>query len=118
MKTERIVCDCGHIESEHSDFTRGYSTDEEGKTHCYECSLKLDIEHLKVNKKLIGYISCDGKEVVTWPGLKIAKITASHVVNFGYCRNQISFDAMTDDGLKLYGRGPGNGMYCSIRVRK
>ena len=31
------VLECGHAESPHSDFTRGYGTDRDGSRHCYDC---------------------------------------------------------------------------------
>jgi hypothetical protein len=118
MKPEKVMCDCGHLESDHSDFTRGYSIDQKGRTYCYECSLADDIAYLKETGKLTAYLSSDGKRITTWPGLIIATVTSSHVVNFGYCRDQMSFDAVMADGTRLYGRGPGNGMYCRLRVRR
>jgi len=110
-----IICNCGHPESEHSPITRGYGTDKNGKTACYDCCLKQDLQYLKENGKLDCYVSSDGKSITTWPGLKIATITCSHVVDFGYCRNQLSFDAIMPDGTRLKGRGPGNGMFCRVR---
>lgn len=118
MKPEKILCDCGHLESDHSSCTRGYSTDNEGRTYCYECSKAADIAYLTKHSRLAAYLSSDGKRITTWPGLTIATVTGSHVVDFGYCRNQVSFDAVMDDGTQLYGRGPGKGMYCRLRVRK
>lgn len=115
---EKIMCDCGHPENDHSEFTRGYATHPNGETRCYECALAADIQELKSNGRATAYISNDGEQVTTWPGFKIATITGSHVVDFGYCRDQISFNAVMDDGTKLYGRGTGKGMYCRVRVKK
>lgn len=116
---DKITCSCGHLESDHSEFTRGYATDSEtGKTHCYDCSLKADLAYLKKNGKLTAYVSSDKNKVTTWPGLKIANIVAWHTVDFGYCRDQISFNAILEDGTKVVGRGPGGSMYCRLRVVK
>jgi hypothetical protein len=35
MSTELL--ECGHAESPHSDFTRGYGTRADGSRHCYAC---------------------------------------------------------------------------------
>jgi len=111
----REMCDCGHLESEHSSFTRGYGRDSEGKTMCYACCTAADEKQLADTGKLCAYISRDGKHITNWPGSIIAAITSSHVVNFGYCRDQVSFAAITPDGTHLVGRGPGKGMYCRVR---
>ena len=112
------ILDCGHTESQHSEITRGYGTDDQGKKHCYDCCLSQDIDSLKESGKLTAYVSMDGKTVQTWPDSVIAKIVGSHIVDFGYCRNQISFNAVMTDGTKLVGRGPGTGMYCRVRIVK
>lgn len=114
----KIMCDCGHVESYHSHMTRGYGIDQNGKTSCYKCCLNVDIKELKETGKVTAYISSDGKHITTWPGMILANITGKHTVNFGYCRDQISFDAIMPDGTRVYGRGPGAGMYCRVRVKK
>ena len=115
---EKIMCDCGHIENDHSKNTRGYATNNKGKTICYDCALAEDIRHLRAYGSIFAYIDPTGKYITTWPGLKIAAITGSHKVNFGFRRNQISFNAIMEDGTQLYGYGPGNGMFCRVKTRK
>jgi len=118
MKTIKglIMCDCGHLESEHSEHTSGYGTNSEtGKTSCYKCCVKQDINYLQKHGKLTAYVSSDCKSVTSWPGETLAKIIGYHTVDFGYCKNQMSFNAEMSDGTKLVGRGPGPGMYCRLR---
>ena len=115
----REMCDCWHLESTHSAFTRGFGTDSEtGKTYCYDCCLAREIAYLKQHEKLTAYISGDGKFITTWSGEHIARITGHHIVDFGFCRNQWSFDAIMSDGTKLSGRGPGEGMFCRLKLNK
>ena len=110
------MCDCGHLESEHSEHTSGYGTNSEtGKTSCYKCCVKQDINYLQKHGKLTAYVSSDCKSVTSWPGETLAKIIGYHTVDFGYCKNQMSFNAEMSDGTKLVGRGPGPGMYCRLR---
>jgi len=63
-RPRKIMCDCGHLESEHSECTRGYATDREtGETVCYNCALAGDLEYLKKYGKLSAYVSGDYKHV-------------------------------------------------------
>jgi hypothetical protein len=39
---ETATLDCGHPPSEHSDFTTGYGTDDQGKRSCYDCCAKQE----------------------------------------------------------------------------
>lgn len=36
------ILECGHPESPHSDITRGYGTNKDGKRHCYACCAEHD----------------------------------------------------------------------------
>lgn len=66
-----IICDCGHEESPHSDFTRGYGIDNEGKTVCYACCAKQDLEMMQATGKITLYFTQNSKNsgtVTNWPG--------------------------------------------------
>jgi hypothetical protein len=115
---EKIKCDCGHLESDHSECTRGYSIDGEGKTYCYGCSLALDVAYLNESGKLSAYLSGDGRTITTWPGLPIAAVDYTAVRDFGYCRNQTAVWATLPDGRRVFGRGPGKGMFLRLRLIK
>jgi len=65
---EKIMCDCGHLESDHGEITRGYGTDGNGKTMCYACCEADDKSRLLADNGFLGYISSDGKNLVGWPG--------------------------------------------------
>lgn len=62
MKT---LLDCGHEESEHSDLTTGYGTDNEGKKYCYACCAEQDREQMRKDGDITLYLH-NGK-VTNWP---------------------------------------------------
>jgi len=71
---ESIICDCGHTESEHSEFTRGYGIDKDGKTMCYTCCAESDKRAMRKTGKYPLYFT--GKEVTNWPGsLRLAVVS-------------------------------------------
>ena len=76
MKTERVMCDCGHLESEHSNFTRGYGTDKHGKTSCYDCCEAYDKASLKTDKTVVHYISSDERSLTNWPGRVLGRVVS------------------------------------------
>lgn len=81
------ILECGHPESPHSNFTRGYGTDSDGNRHCYKCCAKHDREQMLKDKRATLYlnihkpakVSCGDfgtrvtvAEISNWPGsLKI-----------------------------------------------
>lgn len=68
------ICDCGHPESEHSEHTRGYGRDADGKTFCYECCTASDKEQLRTSNAVCQYISGDGKSLTNWPGFVLGRV--------------------------------------------
>lgn len=77
MQAEKIMCDCGHIESDHSDITRGYGRDKDGKTFCYDCCEAQDKQAMKTQDKFFAYLSMDGATLVNWPGRKLGTVIRS-----------------------------------------
>lgn len=73
-ETAPLICDCGHPESPHSDCTRGYGTDADGRTHCYDCCAARDRESLRTSDRFSGYISADGKRLTGWPGFSLGRV--------------------------------------------
>jgi len=59
------ILDCGHPESKHSNFTRGYGTDSQGKKHCYDCCAEKDKVELRQGKTVLYF---NGKEITNWIG--------------------------------------------------
>lgn len=68
--TKPYICDCGHPESPHSDITRGYGTNADGATLCYDCCLEQDKENMRTTGKATLYlVARNGKYFVTnWLG--------------------------------------------------
>ena len=67
MKGENMeILDCGHPESEHSEFTRGYGTTADGKRHCYTCCADQDRSAMVRDGKIVLYLTEKG--VTNWPG--------------------------------------------------
>ena len=67
MKTE--ILECGHPESPHSDFTRGYGKDANGDRHCYECCADRDREQMREDGKTCLYLTLEddtGRTVSQW----------------------------------------------------
>jgi hypothetical protein len=73
------LLECGHPESEHPDFTRGYGVDNEGHRSCYECCAKRDRQQMHDEGRIALYLDRSaGKWTVSnWPGS--LKITPSYV---------------------------------------
>ncbi len=116
---ETTILDCGHVESPHSDITRGYGTDSAGKRHCYACCQKADLATMAETGRIAAYLSSDGKSITNWPGLPLMHVTAEWETSAGGFarRTQITrVRATAADGSKWYGRGPGRGMY--IRMHR
>jgi len=74
MAQDRIMCDCGHLESEHSEHTRGYGRDEQGKTYCYACCAERDREQMRKDGRTTLYLVKETRnglhlhKLTNWPG--------------------------------------------------
>lgn len=116
-----ITCDCGHRESKHSEITRGYGTDNEGKTYCYDCCNKRDIESIERGETFTGYVSTGFTHISNWPGYRLLRITEMHEIAIPF-RNQsyistkyYAISAIDNTGKYWYGRGYGEGVYITMR---
>lgn len=115
-----IVCDCGHRESDHSEITRGYGRDEQGRTHCYACCLERDLATMRDSApgdRFSAYVSSDGRRLTSWPGgeLGTVELGAPHPWTrrsvFGERRYLRAVDA---HGNRWTGTGA-PGMYANLR---
>ena len=111
MKKEKIICDCGHIESECSDFTRGYGKDKDGKTFCYDCCHKNDLEEMKTAQKFTAYMSQDGRQLVNWPGRVLGRVSVGN--RHPWSRERFYISVVDVHGQKWHGVGAA-GMWASI----
>jgi hypothetical protein len=71
------LLDCGHPESPHSDITRGYGTDEQGKRHCYACCAAADRKYMQKTGRIMLYLvkRDDGYHITNWPSSLDYKVT-------------------------------------------
>lgn len=121
------LLDCGHPESPHSDCTRGYGMDSEGKKHCYECCHAQDMAGIQRAEPFVGYLTKDdrGKWTVSnWPGQPLLRVTDHWKVDNAWVRRGYTSESMQhiravdERGRAWYGKGMGEGMYCRMRPTK
>lgn len=112
--------DCGHAPTAtDSKLTNGIASDAEGKTYCYGCASKPDIEAVERGEEVFAYISSDGKEVTTWPGIKLMKVTYNGTARTGFYGSTIHYiRAVAPNGREYYGKNGGNGMWIKMKPRK
>lgn len=89
--TQTETLECGHEESPHSEFTRGYGTDDKGARHCYACCAKNDAARMIETGRGYLYLTRDkdGREVVTnWSAsLSFAARYVSRSRGYGFRRS-------------------------------
>ena len=117
---KELILDCGHKESAHSEYTRGYGTDKDGKKHCYKCCLEMDKKEMRKTGKCFAYHSKEnGKDVISsWPGLTISdkvEILNYSTDNFGGKRTYLRF---VFDNEIWSGFSMGVGMYMRAKRTK
>ena len=115
------LLECGHPESAHSESTRGYGKDADGRTYCYDCCQQRDQEYMQREGRVTAYLSGDGTQITGWPGFVLATVTAEWETSAGgFCRQtQITrVRARDGQGQAWYGRGLGRGMCVQLRRAK
>lgn len=62
--------DCGHAESPHSAFTRGYGTRADGTRHCYDCCAEHERQRMIESGRATLYLTSTGHDaaLIDWPG--------------------------------------------------
>ena len=99
-----------------------YAIDPQGAKICDECAYSSDLRMVENDKKIFGYlVKSKDKNVVyvsNWPGRKIASVVAYYEKYAGHCGKQTYILAISENGRLLSGRGPGIGMYCTLRPIK
>jgi hypothetical protein len=71
----------GHVESPHSDFTRGYGTDEHGNRSCYACCAEADKKYMREHGRITLYMTLEKVAVAEWHeniGTKLRKGTITN----------------------------------------
>ena len=104
-----------------------YANDRQGAKICDDCAHSNDLREVESAPKVFAYLAkreghhhlnTDQFFVSNWPGRKIATVIAIWEAKAGHCGKQTYVIAISDDGRLLSGRGPGDGMYCSLRPIK
>ncbi|EKD38988.1 MAG: hypothetical protein ACD_75C00540G0004 [uncultured bacterium] len=110
------------------DISRGYSLNpEESRAIDKACGkvtndqrARVELASFKKDKpaKYIGYMS--GNTITNWTGKPIARITSkkSHKHRGWISTEKVYFDAVGINGVKYYGMGFGDGIYCRMTARK
>lgn len=117
-----VLLDCGHPESPHEDFTRGYGTDAKGQKHCYECCASNDRAEMIRTGTITFYLGggSDGKPytVSNWPGSLSFPAYGVRSTRIGFCLDGRIAYFTGPDGARWSARGPGLGMYARCRRLK
>ena len=111
------LLECRHVESPHSEITRGYGTDKDGKRYCYDCCQARDIAYMQERGRIDAYLSSDGKTVTGWPGYRLAIVRREWKISAGGFASATTIThvwARAADGSWWAGRGPGRGMYMRL----
>ena len=113
------LLDCGHAESPHSEITRGYGVDAQGKKHCYDCCTARDVADLRdTSRPFTAYISCDGRSVTNWPGRPLMRIYSHHTGRAGFGGEMHYWRAVDVHGQHWHGKNSGTGMCINLRACK
>lgn len=112
--------DCGHEPTvTDSTFTNGTARDRDGKTFCYDCASKPDIEAVERGEELYAYVSGDGKRITTWPGNELMRVTRNISARTGFYNSKVHYiRAVSPNGREYYGKNGGNGMCIRMRPCK
>lgn len=115
------ILDCGHQRAVTDGIGAGYATDANtGKTMCYPCAdSRQAAEMSAAPEKFVAYVDCDGKNITTWSGGVLARVTYHTTSRTGWYRSQIHYWGARDaDGRYWYGRNGGPGMVIQLRRYK
>lgn len=112
--------ECWHHKPVKSNGGTGYGFDSSGRLYCYECCAKRDREEMKdQSKPFSAYVNGKGDRVTSWAGGELGKIFAYAESRTGWNRGTIArFHVLDCNGNWWQGRGPGRGMYCTLRAMK
>lgn len=120
MNGQPIACDCGHtVTVPEGNGGTGYGMTPDGKTICYACCHKRDVEELKDRSKpFVGYVSGDRQHITNWPGGQLMAIATSHMVPNPFGGTLLWVRARDVHGQWWSGKGTGAGMIIRLHPRK
>lgn len=118
--TKKVILDCGHTPSDHSEISTGYGEDSQGRKFCYEDAGIQDLNTMFEEGRITLYVTKeDGQYFVTnWPGslkFKAQGQTRNNAGGFGSQRTDVWFDF---DGSQWHGVNRGDSQLTSCRRTK
>lgn len=111
--------DCGEeitIVSEKCSYN--YARKCSGEYICNTCARNEEIRHIENDEKVFAYLSGDGRNITDWKGNILATVTANWNIKNNFAGTITCIRAITNNGRKLYGKGPSEGMYVRLRPCK
>jgi hypothetical protein len=117
------VLDCGDPPTPDAGIGSGYATTLDGRRICYTHANELEAatmrEHGEAGAVFTAYISSDGRNVTTWLGAVLARVTEHGSSRTGWNGSEVHTWRATDtDGRQWYGRNAGPGMVVMLRPAK
>lgn len=104
--------ECGHTESPHSDITRGYGQDADGKRYCYACCAERDRADMIASGKATLYLvprkEVNRFEVRNWPGSLVFLAGPIRKGRHNIARNQYTTYFTGPDGATWIARQDGD----------
>lgn len=112
--------DCGHVPTVDAGVGTGYARHAvTNKTMCYGCADSQAAADMSAEDKYGAYLSGDGKNITTWSGGVLARVTYEGKARTGFHDSEITYLRARDaNGATWYGRNGGRGMCVTIKRAK
>lgn len=101
-------------------FTSGTATTQDGRVLCYPCAEAEELESfMAAGAGYSAYLSSDGKNVTTWTGAALARVTEHGTARTGFHGSEIHYIRAKDtQGREWYGKNGGPGMFIGLKLAK
>lgn len=85
---------------------------------CLDCAYGEERHIAETSPHFCAYLSSDGCTITDWLGNALARVTRKWDVSNNFAVTVTRVRAVTREGRKLYGCGPGEGMYIRMHASK
>lgn len=85
---------------------------------CLDCAYAKEVLIAETAEHFCAYLSSDGRTITDWHGNALARVTRNWDVSNNFAGTVTRVRAVTREGRKLYGCGPGDGMYIRLHANK
>lgn len=85
---------------------------------CLDCAYGEELRIAETAVHFFAYLSSDGRAITDWHGNALARVTRNWDVSNNFAGTVTRVRAVTREGRKLYGCGPGEGMYIRMHANK